>query len=249
MKKLLQPGRTIFAIGIFALGTLCFIFKDFVVGRPPAWPESFNVNPALGYVSGTLLIIAAVAILINKKAGAAALLIAGLILLLSLTRHLPHFMNDWANAYKTMALLGGALIIAASFFNEHHPAVNKNLINVLVATGTFLMAVFFIVCGYAHFKYAAFVDTLIPAYIPFHSFWTYFCGICLFAGGAGLLIPLVRKWAALLSGIMVAGWFVLLHIPRFIANTADTSDRLGLCESFIIVGIFFVLTTMFSQKE
>ena len=103
--------------------------------------------------------------------------------------------------------------------------------------------------GYAHFKYADFVNTLIPSYIPFHSFFTYACGVCLFAGGAGLLIPSTRKWAALLSGIMVAGWFVLLHIPRFIANPADASDRLGLCESFSFAGIFFVLAAMLSKKE
>ena len=249
MKQLLQPGRIIFAIGIFALGALCFLFQDFIVGRPPAWPESFVVNPALGYISGALLIIAARAILVNKKAGAASLLVAGLILLLSLTRHVPHFMNDWVNVYKAMALLGGALIIAASFYKEYDAVANKKLINVLVITGTLLLAAFFIVCGYAHFKYAAFVDTLIPSYIPFHSFWTYFCGICLFAGGAGLLIPVINKWAALLSGIMVAGWFVLLHIPRFIANTSDKSDRLGLCESFTFVGICFVLAAIFSQKK
>ena len=69
MKQLLKPGRIIFAIGFFALGILCFIFKDFIVGRPPAWPSDFNGNPTLGYISGALLIVAAIAILINKKAG------------------------------------------------------------------------------------------------------------------------------------------------------------------------------------
>jgi hypothetical protein len=56
----------------------------------------------------------------------------------------------------------------------------------------------------------------------------------LFAGGAGLLIPPTRKWAALLSGI---------------ANTNDVSDRMGLCESFTFIGIFFVLAGMFSGKK
>jgi len=253
MKQLLKAGRIIFAIGMTALGILCFVYKDFIVGRPPVWPAGIHINPALGYISGALLILTAMAILINKKPGEAAMFIAVLILALSVCRHIPVFMNDWANAYKSIALFGGALIVAASFFNGQSTtaaarAGNKDLVSGLVMTGCILLAAFFIIAGYAHFKYADFVNTLIPSFIPFRSFFTYACGVCLFAGGAGLLIPPVRKWAALLSGIMVAGWFLLLHIPRFITNPADTSDRLGLCESFSFVGIFFVLAAMFSKK-
>lgn len=242
------------AIGFIGLGILCFISKDFIVGRPPAWPAAFEINPALAYVSGVILIVAAVAILFTKKGGLAAIVIAVLIFLLSVLRHLLHFMNDWANAYKSMALLGGALIIASSFFRENSLVTRgtgrkEGVQKGLILMGSILLAAFFIICGYAHFKFAEFVKTLIPAYIPFHVFWTYFCGVCLLAGGTGLLIPQTRRLAALLSGIMVAGWFLLLHIPRFIANTHDVSDRMGLFESFTFVGIFFVLAGILSKKE
>ena len=118
MTKLLSPGRIIFAIGITGLAILCFISKDFIVGRPPAWPARLGLNPGLGYISGAILITLAIAIIFSKNGGIAALLIAALILLLSVLRHLPVFMNDWLNAYKSMALFGGALIIAGSFFKE-----------------------------------------------------------------------------------------------------------------------------------
>jgi len=254
MHKLIKPGRSIFAIGIIALGILCFISKDFIVGRPPSWPEGWAINPVLAYTSGSILIIAGIAILFTKKGGIAALLVAVLIFLFSVLRHIPHFMNDWLNAYKSMALFGGALIIARSFFKEDNngipgPGLNGRLHKSFVAIGTILLTVFFIACGYAHFKFAEFVKNFIPAYIPFRVFWAYFCGVCLLAGGIGILIPFVRKWAALLSGIMIAGWFILLHIPRFIANTGDVSDRMGLCESFTFAGIFFVLAGMFSPKR
>src|SRR5258706_6903461 len=156
MDKLTKPGRIIFAIGIIALGILCFIFKDFIVGRPPAWPAGFEVNPALGYISGVVLIIAALAIILNIKGRLAALLIAALIFLLSILRYLPHFMNDWLNGYKSMALLGGALIIASSFYNEDssNPELRRNesLRKGFTVTGCILLAVFFIACGYAHFN-------------------------------------------------------------------------------------------------
>ena len=157
---------------------------------------------------------------------------------------MPHFMADWLNAYKSMALFGGVLIVAASFMND---PLNANSRNVFVLTGTVLLTVFFIAAGYAHFKFAGFVKDFIPAYIPFHSFFTYFCGICLIAGGVGLLIPKTRYWAALLTGIMISGWFLLLHIPRFVNNTSDASDRMGLCESFAFAGILFILAAIFSN--
>jgi uncharacterized membrane protein len=254
MNKLIAVGRSMFAAGIIALGFLCIINEDFIIGRPPAWPSGFDLNPALAYITGAIIILAGIAILVNKNGGYAALIIALLILLLSVVRSIPGFMDHWLNAYKTIAFFGGALIIACSYFSESPGTApkfmsGKNTLNGIVFFGSALLAVFFIACGYAHFKFDAFVKDFIPKYIPFHGFFTYFCAICLIAGGAGLLIPATRKWAALLSGIMVGGWFLLLHIPRFIANTNDASDRMGLCESFAFAGIFFCLAGMSEKKD
>ncbi|CAN5220263.1 hypothetical protein BH11BAC6_BH11BAC6_15070 [soil metagenome] len=149
-----------------------------------------------------------------------------------------------------MALFGGGLIISASFFINYKQGINnEKLRKSFILMGCILLAAFFISAGYAHFKFADFVNTFIPDYIPFHPFWTYFCGICLLAGGVGLLIPQTRKWAALLSGIMILGWFLLLHIPRFVANTSDASDRMGVFESFTFVGICFVLAALSAKKN
>jgi uncharacterized membrane protein YphA (DoxX/SURF4 family) len=246
----LNIGRIIYTIGTLGLGVLCLIFRDFIVGRPPAW--SFDAT-LLGYLTGAILIVAVVAMYFGKTASMNALLIAFMILLLSVIRHLPQFMVDWVNAYKALALLGGALILAVSFLQKNNVVVGslhvgKSAQDFLLIAGTVLVASFFIAGGYAHFKWAEGVQFLIPEFIPFRLFWTYFCGVCLIAGGIGILIPFTRKPAALLSGIMVLGWFFLLHIPRVIANPADPSDRLGLFESFTFAGIFFVMAAVFSKK-
>ena len=254
MNKLITAGRFIYAAGIMALAVLCMVSGDFIVGRPPAWLASFKINPALAYISGVVLIAAAMAILFNRKGRIAALLISALIFFFSVLRHLPYFMNDWANAYKSIALVGGSLIIAASF-SVQDPVKGsgvpegKRFNAVLVIIGCICLAAFFIACGYAHFKFVDFLVTFIPSYIPFHVFWTYFCGICLLAGGVGLLLPQTRRLAALLSGFMILGWFLLLHIPRFIANINDASDRMGVFESLSFAGIFFVLAGILPGLE
>lgn len=254
INRLPNPGQIIFAAGILCLGVFCIFYGDFIIGRPPAWPVGFKVTPIIGYVSGTIVILASLTILfVGKRAGAASLVIAALILILSILRQLPVFMNDWLNSYKAMALFGGALITASSFLDAHHTLFSKVTINVktrrrFVTIGSVLLGVFFIAAGYAHFKFAIVVQEFIPSYIPFRVFWTYFTGVCLYAGGAGLIIPFTRSWAALLSGIMVMSWFLLLHIPRFLEHVNEANDRFGLCESFTFAGIFFVLYTSSSKK-
>ncbi|TMI71676.1 MAG: hypothetical protein E6H09_13125 [Bacteroidetes bacterium] len=253
MDKLIRPGRIIYAIGIMALGVLCFIMKDFIVGRPPAasWAANIPGKLAWAYVSGSLLILAGLAVIFNVRGGIASLLIGVIILLFSFVlRHL-YEMIDWINAYKALALAGGSFIVAASFFqkggNDQGTLAGNSK---LIFTGCLFLSFFFIISGLAHFRFADFIKSgFIPAYIPFHPFWTYFCGICLLAGGIGLLIPGLRKWAALLSGIMIGGWFILLHTVRFANDTSNSSDRLGLCESFTFVGILFVLAGMLSKKQ
>jgi uncharacterized membrane protein len=253
MDKLIKPGRFIFAIGITGLGILCFISKDFIAGRPPV--SSFGATIpgklAWAYVSGSILILAGMAVLFNIKARIASLTVGVMILLCSfLLRHL-YEMTDWGNAYKALALTGGAFIVAASFPGEKRGAANNFLTNyTLVFTGCLFFSLFFIICGFLHFKFPDFIkNDFIPRYIPFRGFWTYFCGVCLLAGGVGLIIPQTRKWAALLSGIMILGWFLLLHVVRFIHDTNNVSDRLGLCESFTFVGMLFVLAGITSKKE
>jgi uncharacterized membrane protein len=253
MEKLTKPGRIMFALGIIALSILGMISKDFIIGRPPAWPVNFGINPALAYTSGFILILAAIAILFNRKAVIAALIIAILIFFLSVLRHLTQFMNDWLNAYKAIAFFGGALVVAGSFQKEHGNVksgirLSEGWRKTIITTGCFFLAIFFIACGFAHFKFAEFINSYIPSYIPFHPFWTYFCGVCLFAGGLGLLLPQTRRLASLLSAIMIGGWFIFLHIPRFITNMNDPSDRMGLLESFTFVGIFFVLAGLRPEK-
>ena len=253
MNAIITPGRILTASGFIGLSILCVISEDFIVGRPPAWPTDFNFNPILGYSTAALLFVCAVMIFTKKNGGLASIIIAVLILLLSLIRHLIQFV-DWLNALKTAALLGGALIVAVSFLREDSRLtatirVHASARNTLTWVGCILLAAFFIAAGYAHFKFDDFVKNYIPAYIPFRSFWTYFTAICLYAGGIGILIPQTRKWAALLSGVMVLGWFLLLHIPKVITDLNNVGEQFGLGESLTFAGMFLVLSGISKRSE
>ena len=251
MKKLIRPGQLIFATGIIALGVLQFFAKDFIVGRPPdvQWASNIPGKQAWAFASGILLIIGGLLIILKRNASPVAFFIGILIFIFSfLCRHLPHLFTVttaqdviWQiNAYKTLALCGGAFIIAGSFHEQSNKAQ--------LTLNCILLALFFIISGFAHFKFDDFIiNGFIPAYIPFHAFWTYFCGIALIAGGVGLLIKQTRKWAAALTGLMILLWFFLLHIPRASYTPHDYGEWMGVCESFTFSGILFTLAGLSSK--
>ena len=253
MPRLISAGRLMFAIGMLGLAFICILAQDFIIGRPPALPaQLIGMAPLLGYVSAGIVALSAFAIIINHKYAAYGALVIGLLILVSaLFRQVPSFTSQWLSALKSFFMVGGSIIIAATYTGEQRALKTLGDKNraVLIYIGCVFLAAFFIAGGYSHFLYAEFVKGFIPEYIPFHGFFTYFCAICLFAGGIGILIPATRRWAALLSGIMVFGWFLLLHIPRFFVNMNDPSDRMGLCESFAFAGFFFALTGISEKKK
>jgi len=253
--KLIQPGRIIFALGIISLGVLQFFARDYVLGRPPAltWPVWAAAVPgklAWAYLSGSLVIIAGLAIILNRQARLAAIFVGVLFMAYSfLIRHLTA-MSDTGNGYKSLALGGGAFIVAASLFEKDKPGRGKSLFyNNLVLTGCLFISLFFFWAGIAHFKFDEFVINFIPAYMPLRTFWTYFCGIALMAGAIGLIFTQTRKLAAALSGLMILLWFILLHIPRTVQAPQDFTEWMGVFESFSFSGILFVLAGLSSQEK
>lgn len=248
---LLKSGRIIFAIGMMGLGVYCLIFQNFVVARPPGW--KVPVSLLVAYTSGSLLVLSSVAILFNKKVGIAALVMGAVILVFSVFKNFPDFSLDAVRAYKALAYFGAALIVFASSLPEDAGIKNRllsdrNFARWVFISGCVLLAGFFIVGGRAHFKWADGVQYLIPEYIPWRLFWTYFAGVCLFAGGIGLLLPPTRRLAAILSGVMIMGWVLLLHLPRLIYNPTDPDIRLEIFEATAFSGIFFFVAGMVTKR-
>jgi uncharacterized membrane protein YphA (DoxX/SURF4 family) len=253
-------GRYFFGIGMIYLAMLGFLVNDFIIGRLPV----ANSIQILNYILGAGIIINAVLVLINSRYAGIAALTTGLIILIYsfIAHHIPFFISApnfeailWnINAFKSLALFGGSLIISASLFEANKSQISSilkkyNAIFYFKIMGIITLSIFLMISGFAHFKFFDFLKGFMPAYIPFHAFFIQFTGICLVSGGAGLLIPATRELAALLLGIMLFSWFLLLHIPRFLADINALNDRMGLGESLIFVGVFFVLYSLVGKKQ
>ena len=254
MDKLLKPSRILFAASIAMLGVLNFISANYIVGRPPAitWPSWAAQLPgkfAWAYISGAFFIFASLLIIFKIKVYWSALSISTVILVYSfLLRHVPA-MSDITNEYKSLALAGGAFIIASSVMDDKASHKFSNLF----FTGILFVSWFLIFCGIEHFKFDEFVSTLVPSYFSHPYFWTYFAAVVLIAGGIGMLYKPTRKLAALLCGIMVLLWCCLLHIPRALTIPARVNypygEWMGVAETICLSGAFFTIAALTSKEK
>ncbi len=229
MDVLPRAGRFCFGAAIIASGLMQIVNAGFVrlVPKLPAWvpaPETCAI------VLGVALVVIGGAILTGYKSRLAAFSLAGLLLILFGFRipELAANSGAWVNPTKILALLGGALLVGSRGEKEAWIA-------------SVLFAIFFLVCGWAHFQYSGFVDTMVPAWIPPNQrFWTYFSAVALLAGGVGVLLPPTRRLAGILSGVMILLWVLLLHIPLAL-KMHNAFELAGVFEALALAGVAWLV--------
>jgi uncharacterized membrane protein len=213
---LARVGRFCFAGGMigFAIGNV--MVGDFIVGRPPAWPAGLPGKAAFAYVTAALFIVAAVWVARGARTIWPLVCVSATIAAWAFLRNVPlaiadhQFGGAWTNLGKALALSGGTLGVAASLLRGE-PSERSTRLDLV---GRCSLGAFFVMAGIQHFKFAPFVQTLVPAWIPAPLLWTYVGGVALFASGIGLMLPPTKRFAAAFSGLMLLTWVIVLHIPR-----------------------------------
>ena len=236
MEKFTRLGRYFVGLGVLGSGIEQLVIGGFVrlVPKLPGWlpAQSF-----WAIATGVVLVLIGGAILAGYKTGVAADCLAVLLLIL-FGFHVPAFAANsgaLANPAKVLALAGGAFLLGGH--GEKWPWVAPAL-----------LGIFFLICGWAHFQFSSFVDTLVPAWIPPNPrFWTYFAAVALLAGGAGMILPPTRRLAGIWSGVMVFLWVLLLHIPRSI-QMKNAFELAGVFEALAITGVALLVARAGSSR-
>lgn len=186
------------------------------------------------YFTGVLFMAAGAAIIFEKKARMVSLLLGGVLLALFCFYYIPYeiivdpnyqHLGSWVNAEKELALSGGAFVVAGSFPDRNEKVQKESVIIKLlekfIPFGGIFFSITMISFGIDHFLYAKGVATLVPSWIPNHIFWTYFAAVALIGSGVAIILKIKLKVIATLLGTMILLWFILLHIPRAIAQPFD----------------------------
>ena len=251
-------GRVFFGLALIGLGAEHFVFRQFVTGRAPAWPGGVPGELSWVYVSGAFVMLAGVAVLVRRRGRAAALGLGALVFVWALLRHLPVVVADsllggsWTAAGKALTIVGGAFAIAATLPPVQGAATGgwrrfANATGSFVRIGQYCLAVFLIIAGMQHFKYLAFVATLIPPWFPGNAvLWSQFAGVALFSCGVGLLFSRTAALAGLLAGLMIFSWFWIVHLPRV---RTSVSDGIAIFEALMFSGIALAVAGALAERR
>jgi uncharacterized membrane protein len=216
MKQLSSIGRIFFGIAMAAMGLETIYYRDFPYMLIPPQHTWLNEHVIFIYISGALLFLAGVCIIIQKRLRPISQLLGVALLLVFCFAFVPYELKssgrymhfgEWENAAKELALAGGALLIGGW------------------GLGGVIFALTILSFGIDHFLFAKEAADYIPAWIPNHLFWMYFCGSALILSSVAILLRVRSKLAAALLGAMIFIWVVILHIPK--AMAAPLADNEG----------------------
>ena len=94
-------------------------------------------------------------------------------------------------------------------------------IGTLVRFGSVFFAVPLAVFGMQHFALFDTVKFAVPAYMPGRFFWAYLVGAALIAACLSILTEIRAELAALLVGIMLFLFVLMIYVPNLIQNPGD----------------------------
>ena len=75
--------------------------------------------------------------------------------------------------------------------------------------------------GTEHFTLTDAIASIVPAWIPWHHFWTYFVGACFIAAALSLVTGIQTRLAASLLALTFFLFVVLMDAPAWIQNPKD----------------------------
>ena len=234
----MNRNSALYALGAILLGAIGIWFHDFALQWQPV-PKGIAMHTPLAYLSGILLIIGGGAVLTRKGERGGALLLAVCYGFWVLALHLPAAFGSWRHigawngpAELTFMTMGGVALFAAGA---------GQLRGTLSLVARLLAGASAVVFGFAHFNYADFTATMVPAWIPYPLFWAYATGAGHLAAGAALISGIQARLAATLLAAMMGSFVVLLHVPRVIAHPELHAEWIMLAVSSGLTGAAWLI--------
>ncbi|MFZ1013940.1 MAG: hypothetical protein WAN28_11400 [Terracidiphilus sp.] len=228
---LIKAGQVFYAICLAVQGILQLIYGDF---RPAILPEWTSQNPALvicARVGGAALLGACIAIVMGKRGREVALILGGLFLASVLFCQIPYALLvnprsinlfSWGGPFNALVMAGCSFVVAASYTEGARNAARQSSLlrglEKVMPFGRILFCITILRFGIGHFLHTKHDAALIPGWIPWHMFWTYFTGAALVGSGAAVIAKIKLRPVAALLATMLFLWVVMLHVPRAIAD-------------------------------
>lgn len=228
----MNHNATVYAAAAVLLGMVGIWFGDFAM-QWQAVPKFIPPMP-WAYVSGGIL-IAGGALVLARREKSGAMVLASFFGLWVVAFHLPPTLTKaigsigaWNAPAESAFLTAGGLALLAA----HVAGARQSL--ALVAR--LLAGASAVVFGFAHFNYIDFTASMVPAWIPFKTFWAWATGAGHLLAGLALLSGIRARLAAACEAAMMGSFVVLLHLPRVIAAPDQHVEWIMLAMSSALTG-------------
>jgi uncharacterized membrane protein len=106
----------------------------------------------------------------------------------------------------------------------------------IIPFGRVFFAVPLALFGMQHFLFANDLKDIVPAWIPWHIFWTYLVGVALISTCMSILMEIKANLAALLAGIMFFLFVLMIYVPNLILNLHDRFAITVLLRDLVLSG-------------
>ena len=223
-----------YAVGAILLGAVGIVFHDFAMQWQPV-PAGIGMRTQLAYLAGAVLAAGGAMLLAPRLERAGALLLAGFIGLWMLVLNLPaaiasaSHIGAWNSPAEIAFMSSGALALYAHGITSNSGPVLRMIARMLAGVSA-------IVFGFAHFNYIDFTAGMVPAWIPFKTFWAWATGAGHLATGLALVSGFKARLAAGFEAAMMGSFVVLLHLPRVIAAPDQHVEWIMLGVSTLLTG-------------
>jgi uncharacterized membrane protein len=250
MNLVLQPARTLFAIGLIGLGALALIYHDFALVWQPVAPW-IPGRTALAYASGVLMLVCGVALLFRATALWATRILFPYLVLWMLLKvpalfAAPGMEAVWLGFGELSMLMAGGWILWGVFENVSSRSVlapigdSEGLQRALVAFGLAVLPV-----GLSHLVYIQETMGFVPAWLPGRTFWACLTGAGQIACGLGILFRVLPRIAAWCEAGMISLFTLLVWLPMVISKPSDRLAWTGFFISWIIGSAAWVVAQYF----
>lgn len=219
-------GWVLFSVAIIGIGVatlICAYLAGHAIGPHRhvlaviPWPPAI---PSLGYLLGLIFLVFGVGLFVQRTRLVSSITIGVVMLLCALGFDVPRHPNLMSAEWRTNVL--EPIVIGCMACLALAPGETPEWVK---SVCRYLLAFALIVFGIAHFQVLTFIATMVPGWIPWHSFWTVFFGVAFIAAGVSFAGGFLERWAALGLGLMFALWLLTIHLPPLINGGMHDPDK------------------------
>lgn len=245
-----RATQSLFAIGLGGLGLITLIYGDFaLVWQPvPAWlPARMIVAEG----SGIVLLLCGIGLLFQAFAAWASCLslaycFVWLMLKVPAVFAAPLVEGNWLGVGELAVILAGAFALFARLAPARFRLVRDDQSGVF-ARRLFGAAVLPI--GLAHIVYFRETAGFIPHWVPLPLFFAYATGVAQLVCGAGLVLGIFPRWAAILQAAMFSAFTVIVWFPAIAVAPAARMPWTALLVSWIITAAAWVIAADIAARQ